>query len=139
MERAFIRAAVFALTATALGGCALPGAVVVAGYAADGASYLLTGKSATDHALSAAVDRDCALLRVTMNEPVCRESEKNRREEREARDAAMTAYVAAADEVAPGQVVLTDPPAPSAMAGWLPPESGLAAADERITPPRAQP
>ncbi len=55
-----------------LGGCALPAAVVLASYAADGVSYLTTGKSVTDHGLSAATGHDCALLRPILKEkPVC--------------------------------------------------------------------
>jgi hypothetical protein len=46
-----------------LGGCALPPAVTLASLAADGVSYVATGKSVTDHGLSAATAQDCALLR----------------------------------------------------------------------------
>ena len=128
-----------AALAASLGGCGLPGAVVVAGYAADGASYLVTGKSATDHALSAAVDRDCALLRLAANEKPCRISEKNRREERAARDAAMAAFVrSAVAEVPPGQIVLLGAPEATAQASWWPPDSGLADAgpEPTLPPPR---
>jgi hypothetical protein len=44
-------------------GCALPAGVILASYAADGVSYVVTGKSVTDHGLSAATGHDCALLR----------------------------------------------------------------------------
>jgi fatty acid/phospholipid biosynthesis enzyme len=128
-----IRSLASCALAASLGGCAIPGAVTVTGYAADGASFLLTGKSASDHALSLAMDRDCALLRVTMNEPICRESEKNRREVREARDAAMTAYVDAADEVAMGQVVLIGPSPAAVAAAWPPPDAGVADAAPALT------
>lgn len=47
-----------------LAGCGLPPAVVIASYAIDGVSYLTTGKSVTDHALSAVAQQDCALHRV---------------------------------------------------------------------------
>ena len=46
-----------------LGGCALPPAIVIGSYAADGVSYIATGKSMTDHGLTAVTGRDCALLR----------------------------------------------------------------------------
>jgi hypothetical protein len=118
---------VLAAATLGLAGCGVPAGVVVAGYVADGASYLATGKSATDHALSAAVDRDCAVLRVTIHEPVCRTSEKNRREERAARNAAMAEFVkASAGDVAAGKILLVGPPEATASAGWGPPESGLA-------------
>jgi hypothetical protein len=118
---------VLAAAALGLGGCGVPAGFVVAGYVADGASYLATGKSATDHALSAAADRDCAMLRVTIHEPVCRTSEKNRREERAARNAAMAEFVkASAGDVAAGKILLVSAPEATAYASWGPPESGLA-------------
>jgi hypothetical protein len=129
-------ALISAALATALGGCGLPAAVVVGSYAADGASYLVTGKSATDHALSAAIDRDCALLRIAANEQPCRISEKNRREERARRDAAMAEFVkSAVAEVPPGKIVLLGAPETVAQASWGPPDSGLAdAGPEGLTP-----
>ena len=54
-----------------LAGCALPPALTVASFAADGISYLATGKSTTDHALSAIADEDCALMRAVKEEPIC--------------------------------------------------------------------
>jgi hypothetical protein len=53
-------------------GCALPPAVMVASLAADGVSYAATGKSTTDHAISAIAEEDCALLRVVKEESVCK-------------------------------------------------------------------
>ena len=54
------------------GGCGLPPALTVASFAADGVSYAATGKSVTDHGISAATGHDCALLRpVTGDRPVC--------------------------------------------------------------------
>jgi SPOR domain len=44
-------------------GCALPAGVILASYAADSVSYVVTGKSVTDHGLSAVTGHDCALLR----------------------------------------------------------------------------
>lgn len=53
-------------------GCAIPPAVTVASFAADGVSYATTGKSVTDHGLSAATGHDCALLRPVLDDkPVC--------------------------------------------------------------------
>lgn len=53
-------------------GCAVPAAVTVASLAADGVSYVATGKSVTDHGISAATGEDCALLRpVLQDKPVC--------------------------------------------------------------------
>jgi SPOR domain len=53
-------------------GCAVPPAVTIASFAADGVSYIATGKSVTDHGISAATGHDCALLRpVLSDKPVC--------------------------------------------------------------------
>lgn len=54
-----------------LAGCALPPALTVASFAADGISYLATGKSTTDHALSAIANEDCALVRAVKEKPIC--------------------------------------------------------------------
>lgn len=54
-----------------LAGCALPPAVTVASLAADGVSYLATGKSTTDHAISAIAQEDCALVRAVREEAIC--------------------------------------------------------------------
>jgi len=54
-----------------LSGCALPPAVSVASFVADGVSYVLTGKNTTDHAISAVVGQDCALIRVVRDKPIC--------------------------------------------------------------------
>ena len=55
------------------GGCALPLQWTILSTAADGASYASTGKTTTDHALSAATERDCSLMRIFEEEPVCRD------------------------------------------------------------------
>jgi hypothetical protein len=55
-----------------LSGCGLPLAVTIGSYAADGASYIATGKSVTDHGLTAVTGRDCALLRpILKSKPIC--------------------------------------------------------------------
>ncbi|WP_085884616.1 SPOR domain-containing protein [Oceanibacterium hippocampi] len=59
-----------------LGGCALPPAITAASWALDGISLAMSGKSMTDHALSAVVDEDCAILRLLDGEPVCSEFEE---------------------------------------------------------------
>ncbi len=56
-----------------LTGCGLPPALMVASYAADGISYVASGKSLTDHVLSALVQRDCALHRVVTEAILCRD------------------------------------------------------------------
>lgn len=59
------------LLALFLSGCALPPAVSVASFVADGVSYVLTGKNTTDHAISAVVGQDCALFRVVRDKDIC--------------------------------------------------------------------
>lgn len=54
-----------------LAGCALPPALTLASLAADGVSYAATGKSTTDHALSAIAQEDCALVRAVKEEAIC--------------------------------------------------------------------
>lgn len=54
-------------------GCALPPVIALASYATTGFSYIASGKGPSDHALSAMVEKDCALHRVVMNKDVCRE------------------------------------------------------------------
>ena len=54
-----------------LTGCALPPAITVASFVTDGVSYVVTGKSTTDHAISAVAEQDCALLRVVQDQAIC--------------------------------------------------------------------
>ena len=56
-----------------VGACALPLPLQIAGWAADGISYLMTSKSMSDHGLSAAVGRDCAVHRAITGGAICRE------------------------------------------------------------------
>jgi len=55
----------------ALSGCAVPTAVTIASFAADGVSYIATGKSTTDHALSIIAQEDCAMMRVLEEKAIC--------------------------------------------------------------------
>lgn len=63
MSRPSLRLAFLALAALLPAGCALPPAVTLASLAADGVSYAATGKSVSDHGISAATGNDCALMR----------------------------------------------------------------------------
>ncbi|MDH3240815.1 MAG: hypothetical protein OEO83_09120 [Alphaproteobacteria bacterium] len=54
-----------------LAGCAVPPALTLASLAADGVSYVATGKSTTDHAISAIAQEDCALVRAVKEEAIC--------------------------------------------------------------------
>jgi len=48
-----------------------PPAVTVATWAVDGATLALSGKSVSDHAISALTGKDCAMWRLLKGEPVC--------------------------------------------------------------------
>lgn len=58
-----------------LGGCGLPPALTAASWALDGVSYLVSGKSVTDHAISEVASQDCALFRIVQDRDVCEEFE----------------------------------------------------------------
>jgi hypothetical protein len=46
---------------------------MIASYAADGVSYVATGKSVSDHGISEVTGRDCAIWRVVKGKPICRD------------------------------------------------------------------
>ena len=54
-----------------LGGCSVSPTVDAASWTVGGISYLLTGKSAVDHAVSVAAGQDCAMTRMVKNKRVC--------------------------------------------------------------------
>jgi len=66
-----MRRAVILALPLLLGGCALPPVIGAVAYLIDGASYIETGKSVSDHALSAVVDEDCAMWRLLKGELIC--------------------------------------------------------------------
>lgn len=61
--------------ALVLSGCGLPPAITAASWALDGVSFVATGKSVTDHAISEVSQRDCALFRVVQEKEICRDFE----------------------------------------------------------------
>ena len=58
-----------------LGGCIMPVAVQIASIFADVVSLMTTDKTLSDHGLSAATNRDCAVWRVLDGEEICRDYE----------------------------------------------------------------
>jgi SPOR domain len=54
-----------------LSGCAVPPLLTALSFAADGVSWASTGKSVTDHGISAAMNQDCALWRVVDGRSAC--------------------------------------------------------------------
>ena len=65
----YLMVSVFALT---LSGCALPPAISAASLVIDVASFFFTGKTLSDHGISALAQQDCALLRIVQGE-ICSE------------------------------------------------------------------
>jgi hypothetical protein len=61
-----------------LSGCGLPPALMIASYAADGVSYVATGKSVSDHGISEVTGRDCALWRVVRGRAICKDEPTQR-------------------------------------------------------------
>lgn len=69
-----MRGIALAFVMLALSGCglvAIPPAVTIASYAVDGVSYLVSGKSVTDHAISEVAGADCAMWRMLKMENPC--------------------------------------------------------------------
>ena len=66
-----MRFAVIAGMSLILGGCLLPPAYHIASWTFTGISYLFTGKSVSDHALSVAMKQDCAIHRIVAGSRVC--------------------------------------------------------------------
>lgn len=66
-----IRLAIVAILGCLLGGCTVSPAVDAVSWTFDGFTYFLTGKSMTDHAVSAAAGKDCAMTRVVKGETAC--------------------------------------------------------------------
>ncbi len=66
-----IRISIAAVLLLVLGGCSVSPSVDAVSWTVDGVSYFLTGKSMTDHAVSAAAGKDCALMRVVKGKAAC--------------------------------------------------------------------
>jgi hypothetical protein len=64
-----------------LAGCAVPGAIGLAGIAIEGASVIATGKSASDQIVSAAVDKDCELIEGLTRGKACKDRKQAKKEE----------------------------------------------------------
>ncbi len=58
-----------------LNACALPAGFTIASLAIDGISYATSGKSVSDHALSAVANEDCAMWRALQARPICRDAD----------------------------------------------------------------
>ncbi len=103
-----------------LAGCVAPPIITYASMALDGASFLSTGKSVGDHALSAAVDEDCAILRAVTEqnvEAVCREYANEEERQAAVAPAVVTAFKTMFTEIEPPKV---PPPLDAGPAPVLP-------------------
>ena len=56
-----------------LGGCAVPVPLQIASWAVDGLLFITTEKTMSDHGISLALQRDCAMLRVVTEGDLCRD------------------------------------------------------------------
>lgn len=54
-----------------LGGCGMSSGMAALSYTMNGISYVSSGKGVADHALSAAADKDCAVLRAVQGVDIC--------------------------------------------------------------------
>jgi hypothetical protein len=66
-----IRITIGAILICVLGGCSISPTVDAVSWTFDGVSFILTGKSMTDHAMSAAAGKDCSMTRVVKGDAVC--------------------------------------------------------------------
>lgn len=62
-----------ALLVLLLSGCASTELLIVSGF-----SYLVSGKSVSDHAISAAMEQDCAAYRMVLGDPICSDRPTNK-------------------------------------------------------------
>lgn len=124
-----------------LGGCGAPVAFQVASLAADGVSYLATGKSVFDHGLSAVAEEDCAMLRIVTEGQVCRDETstladadpKTTPEEAPAPEAVPAVAVEVAELPPPAAEV---PEAPVQMAALPEPVPAPTAVPQPVSEPR---
>ena len=68
----FPRLVLLALSLPFLTGACAGAAVTAVSYGADGASYLETGKSTSDHFMSMVAKKDCAFWRMLRHQKICR-------------------------------------------------------------------
>jgi hypothetical protein len=72
VSRAAMLVAAALVAMLSLNGCAAPAALTVASFAADGASLATSGKTMTDHAMSAVSGQDCSTANFFDNGVMCR-------------------------------------------------------------------
>lgn len=63
----------FAVAALPLSGCALPPAITIASLILDTTSYAISGKTVTDHGLSAVMDQDCSIIGI-LDGQICQDN-----------------------------------------------------------------
>ncbi len=66
-----MRYSVLCAAALLTSGCALPVPLQLASWAISGISYATTGKSISDHAVSAVTEKDCAVHRIALGKQIC--------------------------------------------------------------------
>ena len=65
------RIIILGLAGLAVSGCALPPVVIAISYATDGVLLATTGKTKTDHLISASAHQDCSTFRVVQGKEIC--------------------------------------------------------------------
>ena len=97
--RLLMRWLVLAAAVIVLSGCGLPPIVSYVSFGADIFSYLTTSKSVSDHGISLALQKDCALHRV-LDGPICiEETEAETAVRKPAREHETRATVATTEDV----------------------------------------
>lgn len=86
-------------------GC-VPLPVTIASTAFSGFSYVASGKSTTDHMLSATLEQDCALTRPVFGDPVCRDVGPNG--EGRTQSVTVASYPGDRDDVVAGEPALAE-------------------------------
>lgn len=72
-SRLLLRLVALLLLPLLAGACAAPLALTAVSYGADGVSMAATNKTGSDHLISMASKKDCALWRMFRNNPICKE------------------------------------------------------------------
>lgn len=112
----------------------LPPQLALVTQAADGVSYVFTGKSGTDHLFSAAMEKDCALYRAVRGEAICKAKKGNSGFEQALGQVEGGHPGAAVDRpIGHDEIVALDPVLlPQEMAGLAPALGGAARAPQTL-------
>lgn len=71
-----MRLVLLAVLPLLLAACGLPTGVNIAMYALDGITLVSSGRTTTDHMISAVMKKDCVVFRIVKDQVICRELEQ---------------------------------------------------------------